>query len=128
MYDRSLVYDLLVEMADATDKIMERCGRVCGVDDLMTQEGQILLDSICMQLIALGEGVKKVDKLTDKKLLAAYPEVNWRAVAAMRDVLSHHYFDLNAETVYGVCTDEIEKLQTTLKAIVDAFQAEGKQK
>ena len=85
----------------------------------MSEEGQVVLDSICMQLIAIGEAVKKVDKLTDKALLANYPEVNWRAVAAMRDILSHHYFDLNAETVYGVCEEEIGNLVAVLQNILE---------
>ena len=122
MSDASLVYDFLLEMIEATDKIIERCSRVACVDDLMSKDGQVLLDSICMQLIALGEGVKKVDTLTQKQLFAKYPEVNWRAVAAMRDILSHHYFDLNAETVYGVCIDDIITVQTTLKKIVEKFE------
>ena len=122
MYDTSLVYDFLLEMLESTDKIIERCNRISCVDDLMSKEGQVLLDSICMQLIALGEGVKKVDALTQKQLFTAYPEVNWRAVAAMRDILSHHYFDLNAETVYGVCVDDIVKVKDTLQKIVDKFE------
>ena len=32
-------------------------------------EGQEKLDGICMQLIAIGESLKKIDKLTDKKIL-----------------------------------------------------------
>ena len=122
MSDTSLVHDFLLEMIESTNKIIERCGSVSCVDDLMTKEGQVLLDSICMQLIALGEGVKKVDTLTHKQLFAAYPEVNWRAVAAMRDILSHHYFDLNAETVYGVCVDDIAKVRTILQKIVNTFE------
>jgi len=122
MSDTSLVYDFLLEMLESADKIMERCASISCVDDLMTKEGQVLLDSICMQLIALGEGVKKVDKLTEKQLFAEYTEVNWRAVAAMRDILSHHYFDLNAETVYGVCVDDIEMVRTTLKRIIEEFE------
>ena len=125
MSDTSLVYDFLTEMLEATDKIVERCSSVSCVDDLMSKEGQVLLDSICMQLIALGEGVKKVDKLTDKQLFSEYPEVNWRAVAAMRDILSHHYFDLNAETVYGVCVDDIASVRETLQKIVEKYKTKG---
>lgn len=121
MSDRTLVNDFLIEMLGATDKIIERCASVSSVDELLTKNGQIILDSICMQLIALGEGVKKLDNLTQKKLLSNYPEVNWRAVAAMRDILSHHYFDLNAETVYGVCIDDIERVRNTLHKIIKDY-------
>ena len=36
---------------------------------LLTPSGMERLESTCMLLIAIGEGVKGVDKLTDKKLL-----------------------------------------------------------
>jgi uncharacterized protein with HEPN domain len=39
-------------------------------------EGKEKLDGICMQLIAIGESLKNVDKLTDKKLLNCYPEID----------------------------------------------------
>jgi uncharacterized protein with HEPN domain len=28
----------------------------------------------------------------------------------MRDVISHHYFNMNAETVFGVCSTDIGPL------------------
>ncbi len=127
MSDKSLVYDFLVEMIESAEKVLKRCKNISSVDDFLTEDGQIILDSICMQLIALGEGVKKVDKLTNKRLLNRYPQVNWRAVSAMRDILSHHYFDLNAETVYGVCTDEIENLRDILIKIKDEYKKSFKE-
>ena len=77
----------------------------------------MLLDSLCMQLIAIGEGVKKIDKITNKSLFKSYPQIPWREVAAMRDILSHHYFDLNGEIVFEVTTKQIENLQKVLKDI-----------
>jgi uncharacterized protein with HEPN domain len=118
MSDPTLMRDLVEEMIEATEKILRRCGRVgCADDFLADEEGMILLDSICMQLVALGEAVKKLDTLMGGELSRRYPQVPWRSVAGMRDILSHHYFDLNAETVYGVCRDEIENLRQTLERI-----------
>ncbi len=115
MYDKRLVTDILEDMLHATQKIQYRCAKIHCVDDFLdNEEGQILLDSICMLLIALGEGVKQVDKITYKKLFSAYPQVEWKRVAGIRDVLSHHYFDLNAETVYGLCQKHIKRLEETL--------------
>jgi len=122
MYDKTLVTDILNDMLHATQKIQHRCAKAHCVDDFLDdEEGQILLDSICMLLIALGEGVKQVDKITNKKLLSAYPQVEWKRVAGMRDVLSHHYFDLNAETVYGLCQKHIKNLADTLIQIQKTF-------
>lgn len=124
MYDKSLVSDILEDMIDATTKVQSRCAKVNSMDDFLdTEEGQILLDSICMLLIAIGEAVKQVDKITGKRLLDHYPQVEWKKVAGMRDILSHHYFDLNAETVFGLCETKIAVLKSTLEII---YEDQGK--
>ena len=51
-------------------------------------------------------------------LLKNYPQIPWREVVGMRDILSHHYFDLNAEVVFEVTTEHIAKLQKVLKEII----------
>ena len=127
MYDTTLVVDLLEEMVEATEKIIYRCSKVTCMDDFTKDEaGQILLDSICMLLIATGEAVKKLDKLTDQSLLARYPNVPWKEIPGMRDILSHHYFDLNAEAIYNVCQDHIKPLNYTLKTMHKTMQEENR--
>jgi uncharacterized protein with HEPN domain len=40
----------------------------------------------------------------------------------MRDVISHHYFDIDAEAIYKVCTDHIKQLAQVIKKIIDDLQ------
>jgi uncharacterized protein with HEPN domain len=77
------------------------------------------LDAICMQLIAIGESVKYLDKITDGSLLPGYPSVEWKRVMGMRDVLSHHYFDIDAEAVYVVCDAHIPVLGVEVARMLD---------
>ena len=86
---------------------------------LLTPSGMERLESTCMVLIAIGEGVKGVDKLTDKKLLSFYPEMDWKGVMGMRDIIAHHYFDLDAEIVYDVIKHDLPKLKDVLQQIID---------
>ncbi|MCM1718719.1 HepT-like ribonuclease domain-containing protein [Bacteroides ovatus] len=86
---------------------------------LLTPSGMERLESTCMLLIAIGEGVKGVDKLTDKKLLSLYPEMDWKGVMGMRDIIAHHYFDLDAEIVYDVIKHDLPKLKDVLQQIID---------
>ena len=86
---------------------------------LLTPSGMERLESTCMLLIAIGEGVKGVDKLTDKKLLSFYPEMDWKGVMGMRDIIAHHYFDLDAEIVYDVIKHDMPKLKDVLQQIKD---------
>lgn len=86
---------------------------------LLTPSGMERLESTCMLLIAIGEGVKGVDKLTDKKLLSFYPEMDWKGIMGMRDIIAHHYFDLDAEIVYDVIKHDLPKLKDVLQQIID---------
>ena len=86
---------------------------------LLTPSGMERLESTCMLLIAIGEGVKGVDKLTDKKLLSFYPGMDRTGVMGMRDIIAHHYFDLDAEIVYDVIKHDLPKLKDVLQQIVD---------
>ena len=76
------------------------------------------LDAICMQLIAIGESLKNLDKVTKSSLLKNYQQVDWKKTKGMRDIISHHYFDLNAEAIFDVCKNHIERLSHTIEKII----------
>ena len=77
-----------------------------------------ILDAICMQLIALGESLKNLDKITGGRLLTQYPQVDWKKAKGLRDIITHHYFDVNAEAIYNVCESKIPLLQDVIELII----------
>lgn len=120
MSDSALVLEILEQIIDAIEIVQKRCSYAKSVDDfIITEEGQEKLDGICMKLIAVGESLKNIDKITDGNLLSRYPEIEWKKIKGIRDFISHHYFDLDAEVIYGICTDHIDDLLITLKKIKD---------
>ena len=76
------------------------------------------LESTCMLLIAIGEGLKGVDKLTDKQLLVQYPEIDWKGAMGIRDIIAHHYFDLDGEIVYSVVKTKLPDMLITIRGIL----------
>lgn len=119
MPNRGLVKEILTQVSEAIHTIRLRFAPVDSIDFFLdTPEGQEKLDSLCMLFIAIGESLKKIDKLTEKELLPKYDTIDWKAIKGMRDVLSHHYFDMNAEAIYNVCNDDIEDLDTIIKQII----------
>ena len=119
MPNTPLVSEILTQISDAILTIEYRFEPVDSMDFFLdTPEGQEKLDSLCMLFIAIGESLKNIDKLTDKKLLQKYENIDWKAVKGMRDVLSHHYFDMNAEAIYNVCNDDLALLKTTINLMI----------
>ncbi len=101
MYDVELILEILRQIVEAGRRIERRFSSVRQPDEfLATDDGLDRLDAICMMLIAIGESLKNLDKLTNGELLAKYPGVDWKGAKGSRDIISHHYFDLNAEAVF----------------------------
>lgn len=83
----------------------------------LSPSGMERLESTCMLLIAIGESLKGIDKLTNKELLLRYPEVDWKGAMGIRDIIAHHYFDLDAEVVFNVVKNEFPNLLQTIRRI-----------
>jgi uncharacterized protein with HEPN domain len=115
----SLVQEILTQIAGAIQTIKYRFEPVDSMDFFLdTPEGQEKLDSLCMLFIAIGESLKSIDKLTNKQLLQKYENIDWKAIKGMRDILSHHYFDMNAEAIYNVCNDDLDILKQTINLMI----------
>jgi uncharacterized protein with HEPN domain len=119
LFDTELVKEILLQIFQSTQTIAKRFEPINSSDDFIESEfGLEKLDAICMQLIAIGESLKNIDKITNKTLLIKYPELEWKNIIGMRDVITHHYFDLDAEIVYDVCVNHIDDLAKTIKKII----------
>jgi uncharacterized protein with HEPN domain len=108
MSELALARTILLQIDRASKTIQQRILPITSPDDFtQTEAGLEKLDAICMQLIALGESVKNLDKATGGELLARYPQIEWKKIMGMRDIISHHYFDMDAEIVFTVCDEYI---------------------
>ncbi|MDY0237308.1 MAG: DUF86 domain-containing protein [Campylobacterales bacterium] len=118
MHRKTMIISTLEEIKLSLELIINRAKDIKCVDDFLKDEkGLEKLDSIAMRLIAIGEGFKNIDKLNDN-LLDSYPSIPWKQVKGIRDILSHHYFNLDAEVIFNVCQNEIMELLTTTNKII----------
>ena len=118
MFDRELALDTLSQIKDTLSMIMARTSHIHTVDDFyMNESGMILLDSVCMKLVAVGEAIKNLDKITNKELLLKYPAVNWKDIKGMRDIIVHHYFEIDAEVIFATVKESIPELLTIIQKI-----------
>jgi uncharacterized protein with HEPN domain len=119
MLNNGLLIEILRQILFSVNTIEMRMKTINTAEDFLKNERKLeKLDSICMQLIALGESIKNLDKITKKLLFKKYPEFEWEKAMKMRDILSHHYFDLNSDIVFDVCINEIPKLKKMIKLIL----------
>jgi len=118
MYDCDVVSEVLRQIEEAAEKIITSFEAVRQVSDLSdSPAGVDRLDAICMMLIVIGEALKNLDKITGGTLLSQYSEVDWKKAKGMRDIITHHYAEINAEAVFYTCQDKIPQLLATIKKI-----------
>ena len=71
-------------------------------------------DAIIRQLEVIGEASKQLSA----ELKAANPEVPWRRIAGLRDVLIHQYFGVDLEVVWGVVQKDLPLLKGKVAEII----------
>ncbi|MHB1698488.1 MAG: HepT-like ribonuclease domain-containing protein [bacterium] len=120
MYDKELLLETLIQIHKLTETILFRFEPVKNVFDFTdSPAGMEKLDSICMPLIAIGESLKKLDKITEGELFKKYPEIEWKKAIGMRNIISHQYFDIDAEAVFQACNIEIPRLANTIEKMIE---------
>ena len=119
MFDRELVRSILLQIDEAIDRIQKRTAQVDRPDFFTsTQEGLEKLDAVAMLFVAIGESLKNIDKITAGALLSKYPEIDWPGVMGFRDIIAHHYFDIDAEQVFWICRHNLEPLSVTIRKMI----------
>ena len=119
-YDKDIALDILYRVSKSISHIEERSQRYnCGDDFLMSSTGVTILDSICMQFIAIGESLKGLDKVTKGELLPTHPEIDWKNVKGLRDIIAHHYFEVDAEQIWWIIENELQPLKKAINDMID---------
>lgn len=123
MFDREIVEDSLANILSVCNIVEQRSANItCGDDFAMSPSGMLRLDAVCMNLIAIGEAVKNLDKITHGELLSQYPQVYWNGVMRMRDKIAHHYFEVDADVVYRTIIEDIPILKNTIQQMLDEIR------
>jgi uncharacterized protein with HEPN domain len=68
--------------------------------------------------MAIGESPKNVDKITTGDLLPKHPEIDSTGVKGFRDIIAHHYFDIDAEQVFWIVSHDLERLSVAIKTMI----------
>ncbi len=124
MFDREIVLDSLQKIRKAIETILDRSSLVNDPNELLcSPSGMMRLDAICMNLIALGEAVKGLNKQTHGDLLPRYPEIYWSGVMRMRDKIAHHYFEIDTDVVFRTIQEDIPQMKKVIdKMIADMIE------
>ena len=115
MYDKSLILEFIDNIEHSLNDVLEWTANIASADDFaISPSGIILLNAVCMKIFSVGEELKSIDKRTDKQLFLLYPDINWREAMKMRDVIAHHYFEIDADVVFETLKNDVPSLLQTI--------------
>lgn len=85
---------------------------VSGIDDDrgVFDENTQLQDAVIRRLEVIGEATKRLEANFKDK----YPEIPWRQMAGMRDVLIHDYDEVDLDLVWEVVVKDLPLLKDSL--------------
>ena len=75
-------------------------------------------DAVLRRLEIIGEAVKHLpDEIRED-----HPDIPWRQIAGMRDIIIHEYFGITLEMVWVVATEDILDLKAKVEKIIESNQ------
>jgi uncharacterized protein with HEPN domain len=113
------------DIQDCIGLVKKRFENIKSAEEFLEdEEGLTKLDAISLRLQVIGESVKNVEK-RDKEFFKNYSAINWREIMKLRDLISHHYYELDYEIVFDICKNEIPKLEVIVGKIINDLKIQG---
>ena len=105
----------LNDMVQACEKILA-CAE--GLDRQALESDWIRFDAVLRNLEILGEAAKGISEAVRQK----YPDVPWRKIGGMRDIVIHHYFGLDKDAIWDAVKNRVPELLAALRHIRGAAE------
>lgn len=104
------------DIIDAAGHIEEN---VAGLDFDAFVKDRMRTESVLYNLLIIGEAVKQIPD----EIRHEYPDIEWRRIAGMRDVLVHGYFITRLPIVWQVATTRMTGLRLVAGQIFEKATA-----
>jgi uncharacterized protein with HEPN domain len=73
------------------------------------------VDAVIRNLEILGEAAKHIPKRVKEK----YPDIDWKAIAGMRNILAHEYFGVRIGIIWKTVRERLPQLRHKIEEILE---------
>ncbi len=120
--DKKNSRELIAYILLSIELIEERFEAINTRDDFIDNRiGLEKLDAISMRLQSIGEAIKNLLKRDPDILLEQREKNYWSDLIKFREIISHHYIDIDSEIVYDICLEDLPELKEIIQKIESRF-------
>ena len=101
----------LLDIVNAAKRVLQFAE---GLDKSVLASNEEKQSAILYQVIVMGEATKRLSL----EFRAKYPEIPWKDIAGMRDILAHQYDRVNLNTLWDVIKTDIPEILPLLEALL----------
>ena len=102
----------LIDIVKAAQRVLQFAE---GLDKAALAKNEEKQSAILYQIIVMGEATKRLSP----EFRTQYPQIPWREIAGMRDILAHQYDRINFNTLWDVINTEVPELLAVLEPLLD---------
>lgn len=104
------------------DDIIESCQKIESFTHEMSFEAFAAdartIDAVVRNIEIIGEAVKNVPA----EWLEMQPQIEWKKIARLRDIIVHRYFRVELEVVWAIIQERIEELRKAVQSLLDDLE------
>jgi uncharacterized protein with HEPN domain len=108
------VEDYLAHIAEA---ISRATSYVQSFDSEAFAQDQRVQDAVVRNIEIIGEAVTQINRVAPD-YIASHPELPWAQMRAMRNVVIHQYFDVDANVLWTTVEDDLPRLKQQIDALL----------
>jgi len=101
----------LEDIRDAIDKVKTY---TLGLSQDVFENDNKTIDAVVRNLEIIGEAVKMIPE----SIRLAHPNIEWKKIAGLRDILAHQYFGIDIDIIWDILKNKLPALEEEIIEIL----------
>jgi len=93
-----------------------------GIDQKTFKDSTLVQDAVLRNLQVLAESTQRISDKTKQSL----PEIEWRKISGLRNILVHDYLGIDVDTVWNVIKSDLPLLSKAIKSVIESMELDGR--